>query len=132
VQTCGGGEDIQDLLKALDASLDPPPPKVDPERAIEPVDSINTGDSSQSIATQWNNDNADAVRLPYITDFVTEGLSIFHRFSIHFHHSHFPSIHTAKRSLCRLSVGVHRRCLSVDLVNGCPAILPCVSEKFKV
>ncbi|KAG2090478.1 uncharacterized protein F5147DRAFT_780286 [Suillus discolor] len=59
----GGGEDVQHLLKVVDASLDPPHPKVDPEQAIEPINPIGMDDSNTPIATESN--NADVPSNPF-------------------------------------------------------------------
>ncbi|KAG1816610.1 hypothetical protein EV424DRAFT_1348130 [Suillus variegatus] len=52
--SCGGGEDVQHLLNALDASLDPPRATADSGRAMEPMHSIDMDNSNPSLETEQN------------------------------------------------------------------------------
>lgn len=54
LQSCGGGEDVQHLLNALDASLDPPRATADSGRAMEPMHSIDMDNSNPSLETEQN------------------------------------------------------------------------------
>lgn len=44
IQGCGGGEDLQHLFDAVDASLDAPHTPVDPHAGTEAIDSTHPGD----------------------------------------------------------------------------------------
>ncbi|KAG1720987.1 uncharacterized protein EDB91DRAFT_1256743 [Suillus paluster] len=63
LQGCGGGEDLQHLLHAVDASLDAPNAPVDPEAGTEPIGSTHSGHATAPMVAE--SVGADAPSNPF-------------------------------------------------------------------